>query len=156
MTYMNSLPHSFFQLISIEHLLCARDQAGSWRHTCEQGSLYSHGTCLINNIVQFSSVAQSCPTLCNPIDCSTPVSITNSRSLLKLMSIELVMLSNHLILNPALNPHPQSSSCPQSFPVSGSFQMSQLFVSVGQSSGVSASTSVLPMNTQEDHGIQSH
>ena len=40
------------------------------------------------------------------------------------------------------------SSCPQSFPASGSFQMSQLFTSGGQSIGVSASTSVLPMNTQ--------
>ena len=41
------------------------------------------------------------------------------------------------------------SSCPQSFPESGSFQMSQLFASGGQSIGVSASTSVLPMNTQD-------
>ena len=41
------------------------------------------------------------------------------------------------------------SSCPQSFPASGSFQMSQLFASSGQSIGVSASTSVLPMNTQD-------
>ena len=41
------------------------------------------------------------------------------------------------------------SSCPQSFPASGSFQMSQLFASVGQCIGVSASTSVLPMNTQD-------
>ena len=41
------------------------------------------------------------------------------------------------------------SSYPQSFPESGSFQMSQLFSSGGQSMGVSASTSVLPMNTQE-------
>ena len=41
------------------------------------------------------------------------------------------------------------SSCPQSFPASGSFQMSQLFPSGGQSIGVSASTSVLPMNTQD-------
>ena len=40
------------------------------------------------------------------------------------------------------------SSCPQSFPAPGSFQMSQLFASGGQSTGVSASTSVLPMNTQ--------
>ena len=39
-------------------------------------------------------------------------------------------------------------SCPQSFPASGSFQMSQLFASGGQSIGVPASTSVLPMNTQ--------
>ena len=41
------------------------------------------------------------------------------------------------------------SSCPQSFPASGSFQMSQLSASGGQSIGVSASTSVLPMNTQD-------
>ena len=40
------------------------------------------------------------------------------------------------------------SSCPQSFPASGCFQMSQLFASGGQSIAVSASTSVLPMNTQ--------
>ena len=40
-------------------------------------------------------------------------------------------------------------SCPQSFPASGSFQMSQLFTSGGQSIGVSASISVLPMNTQD-------
>ena len=41
------------------------------------------------------------------------------------------------------------SSCPQSLPASGSFQMSQLFASGGQSIGVSASVSVLPMNTQD-------
>ena len=41
------------------------------------------------------------------------------------------------------------SSCPQSFPALGSFQMSQLFVSGGQSTGVSTSTSVLPMNNQD-------
>ena len=41
------------------------------------------------------------------------------------------------------------SSCPQSFPASGSFQMSQLFTSGGQSIGVSASISVLPVNTQD-------
>ena len=41
------------------------------------------------------------------------------------------------------------SSCPQSLPASGSFPMSQLFASGGQSIGVSASASVLPMNTQD-------
>ena len=41
------------------------------------------------------------------------------------------------------------SSCPQSFPASGCFQMSQLFTSCGQRTGVSASTSVLPVNTQD-------
>ena len=50
--------------------------------------------------VQFSSVAQSCPTLCNPwtAACQASLSISNSQSLLKLMSIESVMPSNHLIL----------------------------------------------------------
>ena len=52
-------------------------------------------------ISQFSSVAQSCPMLCDPMDFSTPgfPVITNSWSLLKLMSIESVMPSNHLILS---------------------------------------------------------
>ena len=50
--------------------------------------------------VQFSSVAKLCPALCDPVNCSTPgsLSITSSRSLLKLMSIESVMPSSHLIL----------------------------------------------------------
>jgi len=50
--------------------------------------------------LQFSSVAQSYATLCDPMDCSMPgfLSVTNSWSLLKLMSIELVMPPNHLIL----------------------------------------------------------
>ena len=49
---------------------------------------------------QFRSVAQSCLTLCNPMDCSTPSFLVHhhSRSLLKLMSIESVMPSNNLIL----------------------------------------------------------
>ena len=51
--------------------------------------------------VQFSSVAQSCLTLCNPpwtAACQASLSIKNSQSFLKLMSIESVMPSNHLIL----------------------------------------------------------
>ena len=50
--------------------------------------------------VQFSSVAQSCPTLCDTMDaaCQASLSITNYWSLLKLMAIILVMPSNHLIL----------------------------------------------------------
>ena len=50
--------------------------------------------------IQFISVAQSCPALCNPMDCSMSgfPSITNSQSLLKFMSIKSVMPSNHLIL----------------------------------------------------------
>ena len=93
----------------------------------------------------FSSVAQSCPTLCDPWTAAhqASLSITNSRSLPKPMSIESVMPSNHLI---SVVPF---SSCLQSFPASGSFQMSQFFLSGGRSTGVSASASVLPMNTQD-------
>ena len=94
---------------------------------------------------QFSSVAQLCPTLCYPMNHSMPasLSITNSWSSPKLMSTESVMPSNHLISVVPFSSHPQS------FPASGSFQMSQLFASSGQSIGVSASTSVLLMNTQD-------
>ena len=58
-------------------------------------------------VPQFSSVTQSCPTLCDPMDCSMPgfpvchqelTGGSNSWSLLKLMSFESVMPSNHLIL----------------------------------------------------------
>ena len=71
------------------------------------------------------------------------LSFTISWSLLKLMSIELVMPSNHLVLCwPLL-------LCLQSFPTSGSFPMSQLFTSGDQSIGALASVSVLPMNIQD-------
>ena len=51
-------------------------------------------------LIQFSSLAQSCPTVCDALDCSiqASLSITNSQSLLKLISIKSVMPSNHLIL----------------------------------------------------------
>ena len=71
------------------------------------------------------------------------LSITNSWSLPKLMSTESMMPCNNLILCYPLSPWPQS------FPASGSFQMSQLFTVSGQSIRVSVSTSVLPMNTQD-------
>ena len=64
------------------------------RGRCWKDTLHSPGS------VQFSLVAQSCLTLCHPMNRSTPgpPSITNSRSLLKLMPIELGMPSSHLIL----------------------------------------------------------
>ena len=75
--------------------------------------------------------------------CQAYLSITNSRSSLKLMSIESVMPSSHLILcHPFL-------LLPQSLPESGSFPMSQLFAWGGQCIGVSALASVLPVNTQD-------
>ena len=74
--------------------------------------------------------------------CQSSLSITNSQSLLKLMSIELVM---HPSISSSVIPF---SFCLQSFPPSGSFPMSQPFASGGQSNGASASASVLPINIQ--------
>ena len=70
-------------------------------------------------------------------------SITNSQSLLKFMAIESVMPSN---ISSSVIPF---SFCIQSFPASGSFPTSWFFASGGQSIGVSASASVLPMNIQD-------
>ena len=93
------------------------------------------------NSVQFSSVQWlSCVWLfATPCSAARQASLSNTNfwSLFKLMSIESVMPSNHL--NPAI----PFSSCLQSFPASGSSQMSQLFTSGGQSIGVSVS--VFPM-----------
>ena len=66
--------------------------------------------------------------------------ITNSRSVPKPMSIVSVIPSNSVV---------PFSSCPRSFPASESFQMSQLFAWGGQSIGITALTSVSPMNTQD-------
>ena len=68
------------------------------------------------------------------------LSITNSWSLIKLISSESVMPSSHLV---------PLSSCPQPLPASESFLMSQLFTWGDQSIGVSALASVLPVNTQD-------
>ena len=123
--------------------LCGRNLLSEGLGAC----LYMCGCMLLsvvlNIIIQFSSVAQSCPTLCDPMHCSMPgfpVLHYISWSLLKLMSIELVMPSNHLIPYLLL---------PSLFPSIRVFPMSQFFASGSHSIGVSASASVLPMNIQD-------
>ena len=101
--------------------------------------------------VQLSSVAQLCPTLSNPMNCSTP-GLPVARP--PCPSPALRVYSNSCPLSQWCHPTTSSSVVPfsshlQSFPASGFFQMSQLFVSGGQSIGVSASTSVLPVNSQD-------
>ena len=95
------------------------------------------------------SVTKSFPTLCNPTNCSTP-GFPVLHYLLELAQTQLSLspLSQwcHPTISSSIVPF---SSCLQSFPASGSFQMSQFFASGGQSIGVSASASVLPMNTQD-------
>ena len=90
-----------------------------------------------------SSVAQSCPTLSN-LDCSMP-GLPVYHQLPEPTQTHIHHLSDAIQPSHVI---PFSSHL-QSFPASGSFHMSQLFTSGGQSIGVSASTSVLPMNTQD-------
>ena len=96
--------------------------------------------------IQFRSVAQSCPTLGDRMNHSTP-SLPVHHQLLEFTQTHVHWIGD------AIQPfHPLSvpfSSCPQSLPASGSFPMSQFFESGGQSIGVSALASVLPMNTQD-------
>ena len=100
---------------------------------------------LQSHSVQFSSVAQSCPTL-QPHEsqhfrppCPSPTPGVHPDS-----------CPSGRWCHPAISSSAiHFSSCPQSLPTSGSFQMSQLFAWGGQSIGVSASASFLPMNTQD-------
>ena len=93
---------------------------------------------------QFSSVTQLCLTLCNPINHSRPPCPSPTPRIYP----NPCPLSwwCHPTISSSIIPF---SSWPQSFPASGSFQMSQIFTSRGQSIGVSASTSVLPLNSQD-------
>ena len=96
--------------------------------------------------VQFSAVAQSCPTLCDSMNHSMP-SLPVHHQLLEFTQNHVHRVSD------AIQPsHPLSSpfsSCPQSLQASESFPMSQLFTWGGQSTGVSALASFLPINTQD-------
>ena len=94
---------------------------------------------------QFSSVALSCPTLCDPMNCSTP-GLPVHHQLLDFTQTRVYWVSD------AIQPsHPLSSPSPNALNLSQhqGLLMNQFFTSGGQSIGVSASTSVLPMNTQD-------
>ena len=87
-----------------------------------------------------SQFTQSCPTLCDPMDCSMPVHHQLP---------ELTQTHIHLVSDAIQPSHPLSSPSPPAFNLSQhqSFPVSQLFISGGQSIGASAS--VLPMNIQD-------
>ena len=93
--------------------------------------------------VQFSSLSQSCLTLCNPMNRSTPGLPVHHQV------PEFTQTHVHWVGDAISSSVVPFSSCPQSLPASGSFPMSQLFTWGDQSIGVSASASVLPMNTQD-------
>ena len=100
---------------------------------------------IICTSIQFSSVAQSCLTLCDSMNRSTPGLPVHHQL------PEFTQTHVHRVGDAIQPSHPvvPFSSCPQSLPASGFFPMSQLFAWGGQSTGVSASASVLPMNTQD-------
>ena len=93
----------------------------------------------------FSSVAQLCLTLCDPMDCSMP-GLPVHYQLPEFTQTCPLSWWCHLTISSSVIPF---SSHLQSFPVSRFFQMSQFFASGGQTIAVSASTSVLPMNIQD-------
>ena len=95
--------------------------------------------------VQFSSVTQSCATLCDPMDRSTP-GLPVHHQLIESTQTHVHCVDDASVVSFSVVPF---SPCPQSFPASGSFQMTQLSASGSPSIGVSASASVLPMNTQD-------
>ena len=96
--------------------------------------------------VQFSSLAQSCPTLCNPMNSSMP-GLPVHHQLLEFTQTHVYRVG---WCCPAISSSAVPfSSCPQSFLASESFPMSQFFAWGGQSIGVSALASVFPMNTQD-------
>ena len=105
------------------------------------GESYCLGS--LETLIQCSSVAQSHPTLCDPMNCSLPVfPVHHQLPELTQTHGRSVMPSDHLTLcHPLL--------LPSISPASGSFKMSQFFTSGGQSIGVSASAWVPPVNTQD-------
>ena len=137
--FLQKLRHNQRMKRASEHIESESEVGGCWGNKRSTGQV----TILGKWTIQFSSVSQLCPTFCDPMDCSTPgfLSITSSRRLLKLMSIKSVMPSRHLILRDPL--------LALNLPASGSFLKSWFFASRGQSIGVSASASVLPMNIQD-------
>ena len=91
-----------------------------------------------------SSVAQSCPTLCDPMNRSTP-DLPVHHQLPEFTQTDVHRVSDAPAISSSVIPF---SSCPQSLPASESFPMSQLFSWGGQSTEVSALASLLPKNTQ--------
>ena len=109
-------------------------------------SLGHQGSIFLGELsVWFSSVAHSRPTLCESMNCSMP-GLPVHHQLPEFTQTHVhwsVMTSSHLIFcHPFL-------LLPSSFPASGSFHMSQFFASGGQSTGLSASASVHPINIQD-------
>ena len=114
---------------------------------CSNAASYPWTPIYSGNSIQFSSVAQLCLTLCDPVH-----GLKHAR--VPCLSPTPGFYSNSCPLSQWCHPTISFSvicfsSCLRSFPALGSFQMSQFFTSGGQSTGISASSSVLPMIIQD-------
>ena len=100
---------------------------------------------IAGSLVQFSSVTQSCLTLCDPMNRSTPGLPVHYQL------PEFIQTHFHWVSDAIQSFHPLSFPSASAFnlPQHQSFPVSQFFISGGQSIGASASTSVLPMNIQD-------
>ena len=101
---------------------------------------------ILSHSIEFSSVVQSCPTLCALMNRSTP-GLPVHHHLPEFTQTHVHRISDAIQPSHPLSPPSLPASCPQSLPASKSFPMSQLFTWGGQSIEVSALASVLPMNT---------
>ena len=136
-TILQNSIHSFSgTLFTSSNTLTNQDCVEKQRHYSADKDLY-----------QLSSVAQSCPTLCDPMNCSMPGLPVHHQL------PEFTKTHVHWVGDAIQPSHPLSvvpfSSHLQPFSASGSFPMSQFFASGGQSIAISASASVLPMNIQD-------
>ena len=133
--------NSFSQRVSLGFFLCLGGQNYTPKHKFGNSLIFYSllGSSLSD---QFSSVAQSCLTLCDPMNHSTP-GLPVHHQLPEFTQTHVHRVGDHPAISSSLVPF---SSCPQSLPASGYFPVSQLFAWGGQTIGVSASASVLPMN----------
>ena len=136
---------NYMSLSKVKAFKCQSGPSKSFLSLCssnQQVQIGGHSLACIP--VQFSSVAQSCPTLVDPMDCSTPGLPVHHQL------PELTQTHVHWVSDAIQPSHPLLSPSPPAFNLSQhQGQMSQFSASGGQSIGVSASTSVLPMNTQD-------
>ena len=145
--------HGILQARIVEWVATSFSRGSSWPRnqtqvSCIAGMFFTNWAlreALFFNIRsdQIRSVTQSCPTLCDPL-CTPGLPVHYQLP-------DFTQTHVHQVSDAIQPSHPlvPFSSCPQSFPASGSFPTNQFFISRGQSIGASALASVLPMNTQD-------
>ena len=139
-SHSTALPVLYCLFLSTSNVWCQKRTLPLSLSSPRPAPCPAHICCGCSVASQFSSVTQSCPTLCEPMACSMPgVPVHHQLP-------ELAQTHVHWV-NDDIQPSSVTLfSCLQSFPASGSLPVSQLFTSGGQSTGASAS--VLPMNIQ--------